>query len=487
MLKRIHWARWALLVGALLALWLIFRLIGQFAGIHPYHLVARYPTGDTPTIPPSEAMKRTPEYQKYLDEGRPAVFTASGLYLYEKGGDPFHCSEEEAVIAKHDWTGRRLWAVTLPEGDWRGFTTSPDGEYLATTVFGRGSTLIEVWRDGKLAWDWPDAPFGRGEGYLTDDGRMLLWDDDKLYVAEDGEVIATNEHLPREVWSPNLLAEYRVSPDGSALAGVLQPRRLDPGESYYRDTAPPSFEYQALTIHKRKVILQRKFKIPSTGEAWRFLTDGSVLFDNGMRYAPDGKKSGGTGWQTLNSSSVLDYSMSGPHGSMPDALYIQALDFGLWQGDAMLQYQGTPAEHCRIYLPQSGRAVPVAAGIVTDERTVALQPSEDGRYLLAANLIYDYPTSASGAVARFLGEKGLLPAAAKRGVMESLRFELYDPSGRPRAVLHGRFTPEGKIYIAAARHRYTPLKFTLSPDGRHLVILGQRVDNNKRDYLHFAW
>lgn len=486
MFKRPRVLKIAVPAAAIVAVWLIFRLIGYLGSLHSFRLVAHYSAKDTPTIPPHESLKSMPEYQQYLTEGRPAVFTASGLFLYEKGGAPFHCLEEEAVIAKRDWAGRRLWAVTLPEGSWRGFIASPDGRYLATTVSRSATTLIEVWQDGTLAWDWPGAPFSARGGMMTNDGRLLLWDGDVLSIVEEGEVIATNEHLPLSVWSPSLRAEYRVSPDGSALAGVLQPRRLVPGESYFRDTGPPRFEYLALTIRNRKVVPVRKFTIPNFGGGWQFLADGSVLLGDGTVYTPDGGKGGEAGWRTLR---IQEHDILLILAPYLDSLYAM-MNLDLWRGDAAVQVKNAqPAPRCRIYLPQSKRTVPLDAGTIfrnTGEIQLPLL-SEDGRYLLTVRPTADFPPTAVGAMARFLGKKGILPDALERKMMESIRFELFEASGKLRAVLSGRFTPDGTPYIAAARHRYIPLNAALSPAGRHLVILGQRVGSQHREYLHFAW
>jgi|GEM_PF-2157189 len=198
-MRRIRWYKIALIAGSLLALWLAFWSIGHFTDPHRYRLVARYAARDAPTVPPEEYLKDDPGYQRYITEGRPAVFTESGQFLYEKGGDPYHTEQEEAVIAKRDWSGRRLWSVTLPECDWRSFSASPKGEYLATVSAGGGSTLIEIWQDGKLTWDWPASHFNwNGAVLINNDCRVLFWNEDQVTVVEDGEMIATGE-LPLNI------------------------------------------------------------------------------------------------------------------------------------------------------------------------------------------------------------------------------------------------------------------------------------------------
>jgi len=249
----------------------------------------------------------------------------------------------------------------------------------------------------------------------------------------------------------------------------------------YHPTAPPSQEYLALAIRNRKVVPVRKFTVPNAGENWQFLSDGSVLFADGALYSPDGKKGGAPGWQTYLAINSLIQSSIGAGRN-------QAFGSILWNGDVRIQYKGTPpAGRCRIFLPHSGRSIPIAADIVKIDKIMALLPSEDGSYLLSVNLDYDFSSTAVGTLARRLNEKVILPDALKYKAMEGIRFELYEPAGKKRAVLSGRFIAEGIPYIAAARHRYLPINAAISPDGRSLVILAQRIDSNIREYLHFAW
>lgn len=478
---------WVGIPLVLLLIWFIFWLIGRIAGPHVFHLVAHYSAKDTPTTPvPQNEIMSEPvrqQYEQYLAEGRPAVFTESGLFLYEKGGDLLHTEQEEAVIALHDWAGRRLWAVTLPACTWRQFSASPDGKYLVTSTYGRGSELIEVWQDGKLAWDFtPTQISGLGSTQINNDGRLFIWSGDKVLVVEEGEVIASNDHLPLEVWTPTMLAKYRVCQDGSAMAGVLHPRALTPGDNYFHDTAKPRLEYLALTIRNRKVVPVRKFTIPNVTADWQLLSDGSVLFADGTRYAPDGKKDGGQGWETspndISFMLHLNFSNNSAFESTHD----------LWPGTVVLQRQSNAqGNNYRIYLPHSGQSVPIATKLVQGAPLLGTQPSDDGRHLLRIIDVNDYAASPVGKIGRVLGNKHMLSAAQKRKLKESIRFELYDPSGKLQASLSGRLSEKNTPCIAAAGHLYIPMNATISPDGRYLVVLGQNVYGNERDYLHFAW
>jgi len=75
-----------------------------------------------------------------------------------------------------------------------------------------------------------------------------------------------------------------------------------------------------------------------------------------------------------------------------------------------------------------------------------------------------------------------------RRFMVSNRFKIIDKAEKTCATLNEHYAPKSAAtVINAAGHGYQPLKYSLSPDGRRLVILGKRVDGEQREYLHFAW
>lgn len=175
-LKRLAWV-----AGILLAVISIVWLIDRVSTTDPLRLVAHYPAGEPPVVEPQgtrivdyEARKAS---ERYLREGTTMVFTESGLYHFEKGGNLLHPERGEAVIAKRDWMGKRLWAVTLPASEWRGLAASPDGQYLVTAAYRRGSAQVALWQDGQRAWAWTTDSQPRGGIYVNNDGRVLIWFD----------------------------------------------------------------------------------------------------------------------------------------------------------------------------------------------------------------------------------------------------------------------------------------------------------------------
>jgi len=479
MLRRIHRRTLAWVLAPVLVMLLSVWLIGRVSNTNTLRLTAHYLAGEPPIPEPrgtsiSDYNTRK-AYERYLNEGTRAVFTETGLYLFEKGGSPVRPERGEAVIAKRDWAGRRQWAVTLPASDWRDIAASPDGQCLATVIFARGSTQVALWRDGKRAWAWAwtgDSPRPRGGFYVTNTGRVLIWFDPQLFVLEGGKIIASNPHLPLVDMTPSLLTRSTLVPDGSAMVSILHPRQ--PGDDefvmYYWDKLP--LEYRALVIRNHKIVPVRKFTVPNINEKnWQILAGGGIMLLDGTVYAPDGSRS----------NDEEPWYIHVINGTKEDNL-------SLWHGDAVVVQRRTPRGPAfRVYLPKTARTARLPVKLAPGKQLGDIRTSGDGDYVLTVTSSDEFPSTPAGRLVRWLAEKKLAPESFCRRFLESNRIELSDKSGKLCASLSGRYSPQGAACLTAAHHRYLPLRYALSPDGRRLVILAYRLDNKRNEYLHYTW
>lgn len=451
-MKRIRLKK--LLVGFVILLLVVLAavlLIGRLNNPDTMHLVAHYSAGETPKeLPGSMATGEDDRTRRvlrqYRDDGiRLADFTESGLYLFEKGGDPLHCNTGPAVVTRRDWAGHRISTITLPAAEWRDINPSPDGQYLATVIYNGGSVHVDVWHDGQRAWTWTgNGSCPKGSFFINNNGRLFVWLGTKLYVVEKGQVIASNPHLPIFEMTPQMLNRSKMTPDGSALARSLHPRTSGLDDTPFYNWGNLPLDYLALTIQHHTVVPVRKFQISYMTESdWQILSDGSVMTTDCAVYAPDGTKGGDEGWFLYKRK-----------GSKEDT--------SLWYGDTVLMHRRTPrGQRYRVYNPQAGHGAQQQLEVAPGNQILDLQPSGNGKYLLAVTANYSDP--------------------------ERMRFAIIDRSGKLQAKLSCRATPAGSARLAVGFQQYYPAKYAISPDGHSLVILGQRIGGTEREYLHYQW
>ncbi|MHB0935038.1 MAG: hypothetical protein ACYDCO_04740 [Armatimonadota bacterium] len=460
-LKKLLW--FAVPVLAVLIAWWVIDWLDR---ADEFRLIAHYSAGE---MPPANAPRlhgdAYSDYRKYLDEGPLATFTETGLFLYETGGDPVHCDREDAVVAKRDWQGRRLWAVTLPKSAVRRFVVSPDGHYLAAVHTG---APVEVLKDGKSVWKWQPAALAFDDEFrLTDDGRLFAWTGGRLSIVQDGKVIATHPHLPLQEMRPDALTKLQFVPDGSALVGLIHPR--SPGSDdiafYFGET--PTLVYLALTVKGGKVVPVSKYRIPFRSKEWYLLSDGSVLTERGAIYLPDGSVSEGQGWYVQR--------FGGKNSTV------------LWRGDEEILSRRTPrGPRFRLLNTRTGRGKRLDLQVDPNRPPLLILPSSDGRHVLTYGSVNTFPPTVSGRLAQWLAARKILTDVLTQRFTRNMRFDLCDPEGQTQASLSVTVPRQGSPYVTAGGRRYLPVKYALSPDARHLVLLGVRVDNNQREYLHFA-
>lgn len=188
-------------------------------------------------------------------------------------------------------------------------------------------------------------------------------------------------------------------------------------------------------------------------------------------YAPDGTLGGEEGWFVSKINGT------------------QADNFSLLHGGAVVLRRHTArGARYRLYLPQTGRTTRLTVKLEPNRELREILSSGDGNYILTLTSSNDFPPTPAGRIFRTLSRVKLLPAGFVRRYIESGRIELTDRDGKVCVSLSGRFAPgTGTTCFAAGRQRYIPLKMALSPDGRQLVILGQRPGSNRQEFLHYTW
>jgi len=476
-----------------LAVALLFKIIDWYASPHTFRLVAHY-SAKAKLARPIDTRQLYPEDLKRLEEGDPAVFTEAGLFLYEQGSGFYQADEQEAVIAFRDWRGRRRWAVTLPASSFRGFFASPNGRYLATYCGGRGSSLFEVWRDGKSVYEWmPDESGSDQVVRIDNDGQLSVWYDGKLSVIQDGEVIASNLNLPTGVYTEKSNTDYRVAPDGTAMAGLVHTIRRSDAD-YSRPDPGPSLDYIALDIKGNKIVATHQLfkKVPDEG--WRFLPGGDLEFADGTLYTRNGQRRSSNGWVPFDS-------------------FIGAGTSDLWHGDAIIQGQATqvfmtspqvqaptPTPLLRVYNPRTGLTwqLPniMSANDSVSSDFYKVYASGNGRYALVIIHNNDYPPTMAGRLARTFKGSASMRKLFHRIPATYTHFKLYDQFGKLKAQMICPVTDTGygmddfiltTPVFKVGKRQYAMVSYALSQDGKNLVVLAQSLTGHDRLYLHFAW
>ncbi|MHB0936492.1 MAG: hypothetical protein ACYC6A_08895 [Armatimonadota bacterium] len=479
---------WLGVILLIVAVALLFKVIDWFASPHTFRLAVHY-SAKAKLAGPIDTRQLYPEDLKRLEEGDPAVFTEAGLFLYEQGSSFYQADEQEAVIAFRDWRGRRRWSVTVPQGTFRGCYASPNGRYLATFCYGRGSSILEVWRDGKSVYDWIPETSGSGQGVRIDnDGQLFVWYDGKLSVIQDGEVIASNPNLQPSVWTGKTRVEYHLAPDGTAMAGLVY-TICRPDDDYSRPHPGPYLDYVPLTIRGNKVVAtHRLYKNITSEGSWSFLPGGDLLFTDGTLYARNGQqRSNGAGW-------------------IPTMRFAGEGSGHLWHGEALIEVQlpspvtmnaGAPlpsfTPRFRVNLPRAGRTWQLPQEVLSNSGSsdrFAVSASGDGRYALAVTYHNQYPPTMTSRLARACSGNATLRTLFGRVPKNYAQFKLYDQSGKQKAQMLCPVTDfeyDAAPVIKVGKRKYAMLNHALSQDGSHLVVLAQSLTGHDREYLHFAW
>jgi len=459
MFKRIRLKSMLWIAVPLVVLVIAWLVISALDRPHVFRLVAHYSAGE---MPPANAPRlhgsATSEYRKYLDEGPPATFSETGLFVYETGGDPVHCDQEDAIVAKRDWQGRRQWAVTLPKSAVHRFAVSPDGHYLVAIHTG---APVEMWKDGKSRWKWqPPGLAAKDQFRVTNDGRLFAWTNGRLSIVQDGQLLASHPHLPLEDMRYESLTQLQLTPDGSALVGLIHPRSPGDDDFAYYFGETPTLIYQALTIKGRKIVPVTKYRTPFPYRydvLWFLLADGSVLTERGTMYLPDGSTSDTGGWGVVR-----------PGGKKSAVL---------WRGNWEILSRRTPrGPRFRLLDTRTLRSKKFTLTFDQQRPFGDIVPSSDGRYVLTYGPASTFPPTIGGKLARALAAKQILTGPLTQWFTRDIRFDLCD--------LDGQVLTSVNAFTTAGGRRYGALKYTLSPDARHLVELSMR-DDGMREYLHF--
>ena len=475
-LGRYWWLGVILLIAAVV---LLFKIIDWFASPHTFRLVAHYSAKAT-LVESVDPKQVDSSYRTFLEEGEPAVFTEAGLFLFEQGSKAYQADQQEAVIAFRDWRGRRQWAVTLPECEFRNIFASPDGRYLASFC-ATGVGLYTVWHDGKPVYTWESEDYyGPPDCLIDNAGRLFLWQDDCLTVVKDGKVIATNFHLPHSVQTITTAVDYRLAPDGTAMAGMVCSTDF-PIDIYERagSTPPaiprPRLDYINLTIRGNKVAAAHRVleNVPGDGNWW-FLSGGDIQFSDGTIYTSTGQQRKGNGWEPIN-------------------LQVYGDSLQLWHGEAALQVNHSAGViRYRVHHPGNGRTWPLPKGTVDTEgnTTRDIAVSGDGRHALELKMDQNYPPTTAGRVARALSGNATLRKLFSRVPKEYAQFKLYDQASILKAqticpVTDTEYAPTPVFKIG--KRKYAMVSYALSQDGKHLVVLAKSLTGHDREYLHFAW